>query len=100
MLLKRSPGPEQPGRLVEALNIQREAVNFSQLEYVRPDLEEIDAQVTSALALVKESGREEELLERYRQLLREIANLDTMSTLASIRHDLDLTDEYYEQENL
>lgn len=100
LLLKRSPGPEQPGRLVEALNIQREAVNFSQLEYVRPDLEEIDAQVTSALALVKESGREEELLERYRQLLREIANLDTMSTLASIRHDLDLTDEYYEQENL
>lgn len=102
LLLKQArenAAPEQSS-LAEGLNLERQQVDFSSLEYVRPDLDAMDAHVEQAMTLVGQKGKQKELLALYQQIIGETVVLDSMDSLASIRFDLDLTDESYEQESL
>lgn len=76
-----------------------EEVDFTQLEYARPDIDALDAKIDAALAATEE-GDAQQALTLYDELLRGLNELDTMGSVASIRYDLDLSDEYYQEENL
>ncbi len=73
-------------------------LNYSDMVYERPDLDAIYENLDTALALTEEEEAEEELLSLYEEILAQIVHLDTMDTLASIRNDMDLSDDYYESE--
>ena len=78
----------------------RAQLDFNTLEYVRPDMEGMEALADECLELVGQDGTQTQVLELYDQILDELGNLSTMSSLASVRHDLDLQNSYYEQESL
>ena len=75
-------------------------VDFSTLEYARPDLDALNAKIDTALEQVSAGDKEEETLALYDDILADISELDTMSAIAGIRYNIDLTDEYYEAEEL
>ncbi len=75
-------------------------VDFSTLEYTRPDLDALNAKIDTALEQVSAGDKEEETLALYDDILADISELDTMSAIAGIRYNIDLTDEYYEAEEL
>lgn len=85
------------------VRIEREhaAVDFTALTYERPDLDGINGKIDSALSYARgEQGRPEEALPLYREIITLFVDYDTMSTLASIRHDLDLSETYYDEESV
>lgn len=69
-------------------------VDFSTLEYARPDLDALNAKIDTALEQVSAGDKEEETLALYDDILADISELDTMSAIAGIRYNIDLTDEY------
>ena len=74
-------------------------IDFVDLEYVRPDLDALDAKIDEALDATEE-GEALAALTLYNEILHAINELDTMSSVASIRYDQDLTNEFYEEEDL
>lgn len=74
-------------------------IDFPDLEYVRPDIDALDAKIDEALAATEE-GDAQTAMTLYNEILYAINELDTMSSVASIRYDLDLTNEFYEEEDL
>ncbi len=76
-----------------------EEIDFVSLEYVRPDIDALDAKIDDALAAA-EQGDAQTTMTLYNEILHAINELDTMSGVAGIRYDLDLTDTFYEEENL
>lgn len=74
-------------------------IDFPSLEYMRPDIDALDAKIDEALAATQE-GNAQTALTLYNEILHDINELDTMSSVASIRYDLDLTNEFYEEEDL
>lgn len=82
----------------EQTEIKHEQIKFSEIEYVRPDLDGMNAKIDRALSYVEEGGRQEETLALYQEIIEDLMAYETMDTLASIRHDLDLTDAFYDAE--
>lgn len=89
----------QSVRLEPYQRAMHEDVDFTELEYVRPDLDAMDAKIDDALAAAGE-GDAQRALTLYDEILHDFSTLDTMSSVASIRYDLDLSDEYYQEEDL
>lgn len=90
------------GRSVQLDPLKRavhQDVDFAGLEYVRPDLDALDARIDEALAATQE-GDAQTAMTLYNEILHAINELDTMSSVASIRYDLDLSDTFYEEEDL
>ncbi|MBD5103185.1 MAG: M3 family oligoendopeptidase [Subdoligranulum sp.] len=86
-------------RLDPLVRAVHEDVDFPSLEYVRPDIDALDAKIDEALAAT-EKGDAKAAMTLYNDILHAINELDTMSSVASIRYDLDLTNEFYEEEDL
>lgn len=76
-----------------------EEVDFVNLEYARPDIDALDTKIDDALAAA-EQGDAQTTMALYNEILHAINELDTMSSVAGIRYDLDLTDTFYEEEDL
>lgn len=76
----------------------RDNFTFPEIEYVRPDFEQI-AETAEELAEKIETASSYEEVRKYLKE-REAADnhLDTMTTIAYIRHTLDTTDAFYEKE--
>lgn len=72
---------------------------FSTLEYVRPDYEALAAFEDEMAARIKAAASYEELKKLMAEEEKESSHFSTMVTIASIRHTLDTTDEYYEKES-
>ncbi len=72
---------------------------FSSLEYSRPDFEEIGARAEEAAGKISAASSYAEVKECMQEMEKVTDHMDTMCTIASIRHTLDTTDEYYEKEN-
>ena len=90
------------GRSVRLDPIERAAhqeIDFVDLEYERPDIDALDAKIDEALAATEEGDAQTAMM-LYNEILHAINELDTMSSVASIRYDLDLTNEFYEEEDL
>jgi len=83
--------------------VEREhaSFDFAALAYERPDLDGINGKIDSALSFARgEQGKPEEALPLYREIITLLVDYDTMSGLASVRHDLDLSDSYYDEESV
>lgn len=77
----------------------REDVDFTGLEYVRPDIDALDAKIDEALAAT-EKGDAQTAMTLYNEILHAINELDTMAGIAGIHYKMDLTNGFYEEEEL
>ncbi|MBQ7703708.1 MAG: M3 family oligoendopeptidase, partial [Firmicutes bacterium] len=72
---------------------------FSELEYKRPDTEELVRATQEAIEAVKNAKSGEEVLDIMMAVEERSKRLYTMVTIVNIRHTLDTQDEFYDQEN-
>ena len=74
-------------------------MKFNEFVYERPVFEDVQLQLTDLVSKIQTS----ESLEAQLGLIKEInkirSHVETMSTLASIRHSIDTKDEFYDGEN-
>lgn len=73
-------------------------LNYSEMEYVRPDLDAVYDNFQLALDLAGQEDSEEQLFETYDALLAQINAISTMDTLATLQSEADLSNQYYEDE--
>ena len=89
------------GCAVPALNTDgRESTpRFSEMEYSRPDMAEIERNINSALDALENGASYRKLLRLLERCYEDFSNFSTMTTIASIRADMDMRDEYYTAES-
>lgn len=76
-----------------------EDFKFSTLEYKRPDFEKTGAFAEEITEKIKNAASYGELKGYMEQMEEMSKNFSTDCTIASIRHTLDTTDEFYEKED-
>lgn len=75
-------------------------VPFSEMEYTRPDLDAFTAQADDLIAKLQAGDISLFAVTRaLNQIETAYYTYNTMATLAQIRHDIDMTDAYYREEN-
>ena len=79
---------------------QHDDIDFKDMKYERPDIDGIYAKIKDTIDKAKQSGQQDSVLSQYDQILKALQNYDQMQVIASIHNHLDLTDTYYEEENL
>ena len=72
---------------------------FSELEYKRPDKDEVVKLITENTEAVRNASSGEEVYEILMRGEKTSRELSTMFTIVSIRHTLDTRDEFYDKEN-
>ena len=77
----------------------RENWKFSELEYVRPDFEQVKENLKSYIKKGREADSFTAALSAYTESENEINHLMMMYTLVYIRHTLDTSDKFYEEEH-
>lgn len=85
---------------IETLSRQEDIPVFSEMEYERPSLEEMDALILAAEEAMDAGADFETLEPLLDDCFLYYYHYDTMYTLADIRSCLDLSDEYYAAEYL
>lgn len=73
-------------------------VSFSEMEYVRPDMEEYQRLVDAVCETAKVTRTEDPLVDRILDVYDYYDYFYTMQSLADIRYSLDLRDTYYQEE--
>ena len=73
---------------------------FSELEYKRPDMDELVEKLKKATEDVKKASSGEEVLDIMMESEKTSQELSTLFTIVSIRHTLDTRDEFYDKENM
>ena len=71
---------------------------FKDMKYERPDLDGLKAKLSSYVEGLKNAKSYEEARSLFLALEQDSKHVETMSTLASIRHDIDTRDSFYEGE--
>lgn len=71
---------------------------FSTLEYKRPDFKAVEDFAVSVTAAIEKAASYEELKKLMAEVEEQSNHLETMFTIAFIRHTLDTRDEFYEKE--
>ncbi len=74
-------------------------MKFSEMPYTRVNMEEVSKQYEDIIARTRAAGSGEEQFAIHREYYGFTNDMMTNMTLASIRHSIDTTDEFYEQEN-
>lgn len=74
-------------------------VTFSEMEYKRPDMDAARAEITKLTAAFVSSGSYEEARRVFIEKDRLERHIDSMSTLANIRHSVDTRDAFYDGES-
>ncbi len=74
-------------------------MKFSEMPYVRPNLEEIKASFGRILERIETAGSAQEQIDAYMDCERESKAINTACTLAYVRHTIDTKDEFYDKEN-
>ena len=77
----------------------RENWKFSELEYVRPDFDKVKENLKSYIKKGREADSFTAALSAYTESENEINHLMMMYTLVYIRHTLDTSDKFYEEEH-
>ncbi len=72
---------------------------FSQLPYERIDLEEMKNGYAALTKRLEDAKNGEEQWEVHKDFYKLTSHISTQTTIASIRHDIDTTDEFYDKEN-
>lgn len=73
-------------------------MRFSEIKYVRPDLSEVKAGMEALLEEMKMADSAEKQIDQVENIYKLRARFETMSNVASIRHTIDTTDTFYEEE--
>lgn len=73
-------------------------MRFSEIKYVRPDLSEVKAGMEALLDGMKMADSAEKQIDQVENIYKLRARFETMSNVASIRHTIDTTDTFYEEE--
>lgn len=73
-------------------------MKFSKMPYVRPDLEALRGFADETVAKLDSAGSAEEQAALYRAFEAREKQVETMSTIAYIRHSIDTRDEFYTAE--
>ena len=74
-------------------------MKFSEMPYKRIDMEEVEKEYKSIIERTKNAKSGEEQFEIHREYYKFTADVQTSMELAMIRHDIDTTDEFYENES-
>ena len=72
---------------------------FPELEYKRPDVDEVRNIITKHTEAVRNAKSGDDVLDAIFSLDRTMSPVMDMGTLASVRNTLDTTDEFYDKEN-
>ena len=73
-------------------------MKFSEISYSRPDTEAVKAEMERLTAALRSAVSFVEADELFLAMEKLTAGFDTMQTVASIRHDIDTRDEFYDGE--
>ena len=73
-------------------------MKFSEMPYVRPDVEAIKQSIASKTEALKNAASFEEAEALFLEVDRENGEVETLVSLANIRHDIDTNDEFYDKE--
>jgi len=71
---------------------------FSQLEYVRPDYDKLEAECKKMVEEINSAASFDDIKAVIEKRDKLVSSLATMSTIAFVRNTLDTTDEFYEKE--
>ena len=73
-------------------------MKFSQMIYKRPDIEQVKAQLTDLVKRLAEAENYEEAREAFLEEDKLERNMETVMSLAHVRHTIDTRDEFYDGE--
>ena len=73
-------------------------MKFSEMIYVRPDMEALQAKTEETVKRLAEAANAQEQLDAYYAFEKAAKTAETMGTIAYIRHSIDTRDAFYEQE--
>ena len=74
-------------------------MKFCDMQYVRPDLEVLKAELLKIKEMIINAASAKEAADAYRSAERLSEEYSTMGSLAYVRHTIDTKDEFYEGEN-
>lgn len=73
-------------------------MKFSEMKYERPSLDEAKKELSSLIARLENAASYEEAKKIFLEKETFTKHVETMGTLASVRHSIDTRDEYYDAE--
>lgn len=71
---------------------------FSEYNYTRPDYEAIKVEMTALTEELSQARSDQEALEAVQKITKISNHIDTQSNLWSIRHSIDMNDDFYNEE--
>ena len=71
---------------------------FKDFEYVRPNLDQVKEDLTKEIDIINAGNSLEEVKKAILDFYKIAGHFQTMETIASIRHSIDTTDEFYDKE--
>lgn len=74
-------------------------MTFKEYEYKRPDMAHLEKEFDAALAVFKEAKDADSQIQAMKTINRLRNNFETQAVLVEIRHSVDTTDAFYEEEN-
>ena len=74
-------------------------MKFNEMQYERPSVDEVVKQIAANTEKLKNAKTYAEAKEVFLAEDKFVTHVETLGTLASIRHDIDTRDAFYKQEN-
>ena len=74
-------------------------MKFSEMPYTRPDLEEIKKESAAVLERITSAASAQEQIDAYLAYEEKSKEVNTLCSLAYVRHTIDTKDEFYDKEN-
>ncbi len=74
-------------------------MKFSEMPYTRPDLEEIKKESAAVLERITSAASAQEQIDAYLAYEEKSKEINTLCSLAYVRHTIDTKDEFYDKEN-
>ena len=74
-------------------------MKFSEMQYVRPDVDKAKAELERIAGVIENAQSAQEQFDAIDEFNRISGSLNTMGTLAYVRHTINTKDEFYDKEN-
>jgi M3 family oligoendopeptidase len=74
------------------------STKFSEIHYVRPDAAAVRDQMNQLIGELKQAGMAARQIELIEEIYRLRSRFETLSNVAGIRHSIDTSDKFYEEE--